>query len=195
MTHRVTLTPEIEAQMIAAIVKNNNAHIVMPASAYRADGSLMVHRDNLSGIRAQRHLYRQLIGELERTDYLRPTCKIKGCLNPYHYKKSTRSTPPATHCPNGHEYTPENTLPDGRARCRICHEASLAKRRKPHVGISIAEINRAKTECKHHHPFTPENTYISLWNNQKRRRCRTCAIESANRNRRERAKQAQEEAS
>jgi hypothetical protein len=38
-----------------------------------------------------------------------------------------------THCPHGHEFTPKNTIDDGRSRtCRICRAASakLEKERK-----------------------------------------------------------------
>ena len=46
---RVQLTPEIEERMVAAIGRDQDTHITMPRSAYRADGSLLVSRDGLAG--------------------------------------------------------------------------------------------------------------------------------------------------
>jgi hypothetical protein len=177
MTHKPTLTPEIEEQMIAALKADPDVHLVMPSSSYRTDGSVVVYRDNLSGVRAQRHLHNRVIRQLSRNEYLRgPWCAEPGCMNPYHYHLVTRTIDPPTHCPNGHAYTPENTLPDGRARCRTCYEAAKAKKRDPNAGPSVADVNRQKTHCIHGHEFTPQNTYISLWRGHRRRRCRTCAI-------------------
>ena len=41
-----------------------------------------------------------------------------------------------THCPNEHEYTPENTdrRPDGSRRCRACHRARERARYARRVG-------------------------------------------------------------
>ena len=134
----------------------------MPRSAYCADGSLLVSRDGLAGVRAQRHLYRRLIGPLEPHQYLRKRCIEKGCVNPYHYRVTERSREGFTHCRKGHPYTPENTLPDGQYRCRTCRDADLERRRaryrgtNPHPLRNPAELNRAKTACDHGHEFTPE---------------------------------------
>lgn len=73
-----------------------------------------------------------------------------------------------THCPQGHEYSTENTVYDGRARkCRSC----LRTRRR--TGRPIApELMRNKTHCPHGHEYTPENTYITPGIGS--RNCRTC---------------------
>jgi hypothetical protein len=61
---------------------------------------------------------RDRVNQAERTEY--PSA------NPVHANRDK------THCPNGHEYTPENTLrwaaDKGRRRCRIC-ETTRAKAR------------------------------------------------------------------
>lgn len=59
-----------------------------------------------------------------------PDCKHRRCCNPAHLAAQTRSENTLaqnhyerarTHCPRGHEYTPENTANrNGRRFCRTC---------------------------------------------------------------------------
>lgn len=72
-------------------------------------------------------------------------CRNRGCVNPDHLRAVTsrentlapgslavaKRHAERTHCPYGHEYTPENTrITAGRRRCRIClNAARRAKRR------------------------------------------------------------------
>lgn len=176
---RPTLTPAIEEQIVAALADDPDMHVTLPPRAYRSDGSLLVHRDNLYGVRAQRHLWRRIIGPLPREVFLRRVCDDPLCINPHHYRERRSSHDRPTRCRNGHEYTPENTLVDGRYRCRICWEKVVLQRRKPNPNPNPADVNRAKTHCIHGHPFTPENTYINEWHGMTRRRCRQCAIDYA----------------
>lgn len=179
---RATLTEEIEQQIVERLAREPDIHVKLPASAYRADGSLLVYRDNLPGVRAQRHLWRRMVGELEVGDYLRRQCDEQLCINPHHYDLQRRSRQGLTHCPNGHRYTKANTIPDGKLRCRTCKEAADARRLAKHPlsgQPNPASLNAAKTQCIRGHAFTPENTYTY----GTRRSCRTCAIERA-RNRR-----------
>lgn len=55
-------------------------------------------------------------------------CRIEGRRKPGGYKDPNRQR--ATHCPQGHAYTPENTYthPDGKYRyCRTCNRAAVAR--------------------------------------------------------------------
>jgi hypothetical protein len=172
---RPTITPTIEKQIIDVLTKDPEKHAVMPASAYRADGAILIYRDNLPGVRAQRHLWRLMIGELEVADYLKRSCSEPRCINPFHYVKQRRSRQGLTHCANGHRYTPDNILPEGKLRCRKCKELADERKRKAHKPgrhPNPATVNASKTECVHGHPFTPENTYVY----RGRRACRTCAV-------------------
>lgn len=55
-------------------------------------------------------------------------CRLRHCVNPLHLEPVThtenvqRATCLITRCPQGHEYTPENTrVRRGRRECRACH--------------------------------------------------------------------------
>lgn len=72
------------------------------------------------------------------------TCLHRRCVNPDHLEPVTQKENlrrghqvsglyqlAKTHCPHGHEYTPDNTrLKDGRRRsCRTCHRLEYKKQR------------------------------------------------------------------
>lgn len=66
-------------------------------------------------------------------------CRSRACVNPGHLEPVTpgdnsRRGEPArrTHCPHGHEYTPENTsYASGTGRtCKTCNRARMQKRRQ-----------------------------------------------------------------
>jgi hypothetical protein len=84
--------------------------------------------------------YLLLVGPVPEGLELDHLCRVKCCVNPHHLEPVTRlvNTQRAlphrkrpTHCPQGHEYTPENTIKtrpcasykyEGR-QCRTCHSA------------------------------------------------------------------------
>jgi hypothetical protein len=84
---------------------------------------------------AHRWSYTYFFGEIPEGLEIDHLCKVKLCVNPYHLEAVTRAVnnlrkgkpgPRKTHCPQGHEYTEENTYvytaPSGyvNRRCRIC---------------------------------------------------------------------------
>lgn len=79
-----------------------------------------------------------------------------------------------TRCPQGHEYSTENTYTDkkGYRHCRACARERMRKSR-PATGIGAGGLNKAKTHCPKGHEYTEENTSWSK--DGKRRACRECA--------------------
>lgn len=100
---------------------------------------------------AHRWWYERLHGGLADGLQLDHLCRNKACVNPDHLepvsaRENTRRAPShnanKTHCPYGHEYTPENTLPRtrGRRECRKCN------RRRSRERYSRLYSSKAKRE-------------------------------------------------
>lgn len=124
----------------------------------------------------------------------RATCRHILCVNPAHLDPVTSivnmkrgatfiaANVAKTHCPAGHEYTPENTRirigPSGNENrsCKQCQRLSRPPTGK--VNLFIA-ANAAKTHCPKGHEYTPENTIVDLSVGGKNgsRRCKTCRRE------------------
>lgn len=76
-----------------------------------------------------------------------------------------------THCKRGHEFTPENTMPNGPGGrgCRTCNRERAAAWYEANKG-ERQQDNKTKTHCKRGHEFTPENTL----RRKDGRECRAC---------------------
>jgi hypothetical protein len=96
-----------------------------------------------------------------------------------------------THCPAGHEYTPENIYwrSDGGRGCRTCTKDRGAERYRRLVnpnpdirsgglrgGATRGAQQRAKTHCPQGHEYTEDNIY---WSASGGRRCKSCGKASA----------------
>lgn len=91
-----------------------------------------------------RVVYESLVGPIPDGLQLDHLCRTPSCVNPDHLEPVTgrvntlRSPLGAgararrTHCPQGHEYTPENTRVSGRNQrnCRACARAYQDRRRQ-----------------------------------------------------------------
>jgi hypothetical protein len=116
-------------------------------------------RLNRKSILAHRVAYEWLVGPIPEglePDHL---CRVPSCVNPGHIEPVTqrenvlRGTSFAalnarkTHCPHGHEYTPENTRvqvkPNG-ARGRFCRACSNAKNRRRYWQQKNAKLKESK---------------------------------------------------
>jgi len=64
-------------------------------------------------------------------------CEVRKCVNPKHLTEQTQSanvrqyTEKITQCPNGHEYTKENTYmrSNGARKCKTCNREAERQRR------------------------------------------------------------------
>jgi len=87
-------------------------------------------------------------------------CKNRKCVNPLHLRVVTQAvnclsgdSPPArnsrkTHCPNGHEYSPENTYHSGGRHCRICKKAQGAAFRLRKIKLTETIIPKGEQSEK-----------------------------------------------
>jgi hypothetical protein len=103
-------------------------------------------------------------------------CGHPPCVNPDHLEAVTERVnilrasgtgainAKKTHCPQGHEYTEENTyrLPDGRRRCHTCMLDYWQRSERRALRMAESAARRAAwqpvTHCKHGHPYDEENT-------------------------------------
>lgn len=121
-------------------------------------------------VRAHRWAYEYYVGPIPSGLVMDHLCRTRDCVNPDHLEPVTqrvnvlRGVGPsaiaakATHCPQGHEYTGENTYisPSGYRVCRTCHAEREAKRQHQritctHCGESLTrgslyQHNRRKHE-------------------------------------------------
>lgn len=109
-------------------------------------------------------------------------CNIRGCFNPSHIEMAShrvntlRSTNPLaqnalkTHCPQGHEYTFENTVrhQKGYRSCKTCSRIRSNARNRA-KGLPVRRDN--STQCKYGHPYTPDNL---ITNGKGSNVCRIC---------------------
>jgi len=79
-----------------------------------------------------------------------------------------------THCPQGHEYTPENTAIYGGSRC--CLTCTRKNRRENARKYRARRGHSRKSRCRNGHEFTPETTGYTPTG---RRRCLECARDRA----------------
>lgn len=78
--------------------------------------------------------YELFVGPIPEGLTIDHLCRVRNCVNPNHLEPVTaaENTRRAraydvkpTHCPQGHEYTPDNIVPSQRSlRCRECQNAS-----------------------------------------------------------------------
>lgn len=93
---------------------------------------------------AHRLAYQLIVGDIPEGLELDHKCRVPSCVNPQHLEPVTHREnlrrgvqiagslqKAKTHCPQGHEYSPQNTMNRKRGwrHCRTCQILRLAKRR------------------------------------------------------------------
>lgn len=112
---------------------------------------------------AHRAAWIELVGPIPEGMVIDHLCKNRRCCNPDHLEVVTmaenllrgdgfagqrvRQPNYATHCPNGHEYTPENTYvrPKGKRRreCRTCRNTYKARRQQRELAAKFEQSRAA----------------------------------------------------
>jgi hypothetical protein len=108
-----------------------------------------INADGYGSIRVQKVLYQVhryaytiLVGEVPEGLELDHTCQVRCCVNPAHLKPVTSAENKRLagvrrkYCPNGHEYTVDNTsYTGGYRRCKLCqNNAAKAYYRRKYKG-------------------------------------------------------------
>lgn len=135
---------------------------------------------------AHRLAYEFTVGPIPDGLQLDHLCRNRACVNPSHLEPVANRenglrgqsfaaiNARKTHCPQGHEYTPENTVvysKDGSRRCRICRSELKSTRRPSKRKAKPKKVRVRKTHCPQGHEYTPENTYTRP---DGTRRCQAC---------------------
>lgn len=146
-----------------------------PENGYARLGPVYMHRWSYEYHRAP-------IPEGLEIDHL---CRNTLCVNPWHLEPVTRKvnaerTEPAqrTHCPQGHEYTPENTYRHPKIGVRMCRKCRVAKAsawRKKNGRRYTPKAPVRSDFCKNGHPLSGDN----LIEKSGVRVCRACRRKAA----------------
>lgn len=166
-------------------------HITMHRN--RKDGYRDVY-DASSGkiVLVHRYVWEKTKGPIPPGLEIDHQCRVRACCNVDHLRVVTKKVNTTensnsvgaknkvkTHCPKGHEFTPENTKiakKNGARACRQCHkEDNKARNERKRREDGILKRG-TKPFCKYGHPFNEENTYYY----RGVRRCRTCHREQVN---------------
>lgn len=110
------------------------------------------------------------------------TCHAKHAKERAHQKAQSEGRPvpighrSRTHCPSGHEYTPENTgrTSTGWRYCSTCNRERAIEghhRRMEQQGRKVAVAPKDRTHCPHGHPYAGENL---IRKKDGSRACREC---------------------
>ena len=110
-------------------------------TAYCRDGRYPWMHYEGRPLAAYRVAYILFIGPIPEGLHLDHLCRVPSCVNPAHLEPVTqqennrREFAAITHCPQGHEYTPENSgyTCSGKYRfryCRICSRVKAARGRR-----------------------------------------------------------------
>lgn len=137
------------------------------------------------GHRVAYQIHRGPIPDGLQLDHL---CRNRGCVNPDHLEAVEQRVNIArgvgqsvlnaakTHCPKGHEFTPENTYvrPTGKHRSRECRTCMAARPRYDrYIERDRAAFYAEGRTCPHGHLYDEANTY---WRkNTGSPLCRACA--------------------
>jgi hypothetical protein len=167
---------DLEDRFWAKVEKGDGCWAWAGGKVHGGYGVITVGARGAGHIRAHRFSYLLHKGPIPAGLMVLHTCDNPECTNPDHLMLgdaaenmrhvSDRKRNPLsrkTHCVNGHEFTPENTIiRGGQRRCRACkNEYEREKRRKERGSQFGIPSHVPKTHCPKGHEFTAENTYVN----------------------------------
>lgn len=97
---------------------------------------------NGKGVSAHRFAYELFVGKIPKGLVIDHLCRVGCCVNPVHLEPVTQAenvkrglsgqhNRQKTHCPQGHEYSKDNTrIYNGKRHCRVCGLVAGRKYRK-----------------------------------------------------------------
>lgn len=188
-----------EAELSAAI--ENNIEMVTESGCWiwmarlDGDGYAVIDHDNTS-FKVHRLLYVKHRGPIPEGLELDHLCRVRCCVHPWHTEAVTHQVnvdrglaginmTSKTHCPQGHEYTAENTYvtPSTGARgCKTCRIEKALKwsddrAQKVAAGETPEGIKHRVTHCKKGHPYDAANSYFHAKTGL--RGCKACRNDAA----------------
>ena len=108
---------------------------------------------------AHRYMWTTMRGPIPEGMTIDHLCRVTACVNPQHLEVVTMRenilrgnsacavNARKTHCPRGHEFTPENIAWDrGRRGCRICKR--LKDARRPSRAVSQSSVTEHERETR-----------------------------------------------
>jgi hypothetical protein len=139
---------------------------------------------------AHRVAYRLLVGPIPEGLMIDHLCRNRACVNVEHMEAVTNkvnilrgetimaANAAKTHCPQGHEFSEENTYirpSTGSRHCRTCMREERAKRSVQEKAQRREKPETQRTHCRNGHPLDETNLYVRRngWQS-----CRSCDRET-----------------
>ncbi|GGH34102.1 HNH endonuclease [Microbacterium album] len=156
---------DIEARFWSKVDKSGDCWLWTAATTY-GYGRFAITKRQMIG--AHRFAWETVNGPVPDGMVIDHLCRIRLCVNPAHMEVVTNGenvlrgeglsalNARKTHCKNGHEFTPENTIvtknPSGNGRaCRECRRAAWTARATcPECGGSFSARNLARHRTNQH---------------------------------------------
>lgn len=159
-TQALQAKPSIEERFMSKVDSSGDCWLWTSPLSLGGYATFAVGR---KGQRAHRWAYEHWVGPIPKGLQIDHICRVRHCVNPEHLRPVTPQgnsqyrAEQVTHCPKGHEYSPENTyISNGSRICKTCNrDKSKAYQRELYARGEDTVENRRKTKCPEGHPYGP----------------------------------------